>query len=61
MIIGLYKLSEKKEKLLELYKELSELYEKLYDINLSTLSINGGWDAIDIIRVKHEIKVLENE
>ena len=55
------KQAQKQEKLLELYKELITLYEKLYDINLSTLNINGGYDAVDIIRVKQKIKELEDE
>ena len=52
---------EKKEKLLELYKELSNLYEKLYTLELSELSLNSNYYEIEIIKLKQRIKELENE
>jgi len=52
---------EKKEKLLALYKELIKLYEKLYTLELSELSLNSNYYEIEIIKLKHQIKELENE
>ena len=53
--------SLKQEKLLELYKKLSNLYEKLYSMELSELSLNSNYYEIEIIKLKHQIKEIENE
>ena len=53
--------SHKQEKLLALYKELSNFYVQLYTMELSELSLNSNYYEIEIIRVKHEIKEIENE
>lgn len=52
---------EKQEKLLELYKRLNNFYEELYTMELSKLSLNSGYYEIEIFKVKHQIKELENE
>lgn len=52
---------KKQEKLLELYKKLSNLYEKLYSMELSLLSLNSNYYEIEIIKLKHQIKEIENE
>ena len=51
----------KQEKLLELYKRLSNLYEKLYSMELSQLALNSNYYEIEIIKLKYQIKELENE
>jgi len=50
---------EKKEKLLELYKELSNFYVKLYTMELSELSLNSNYYEIELIKLKQRIKELE--
>lgn len=50
---------KKQEKLLELYKELSNIYEKLNSMDLSLLSLNSNYYAIEIIKLKQQIKELE--
>ncbi len=52
---------KKQEKLLELYKRLNNLYEKLYTMELSELSLNSKYYEIEIIKLKQQIKELENE
>ena len=49
------------KKLLELYKRLNNLYEKLYSMELSELSLNSNYYEIEIIKLKQQIKELENE
>ena len=49
------KQAQKQEKLLELHKRLINLYEKLYDTELS------HYYEIEIIKLKQQIKELENE
>jgi len=56
-----FKQAQKKEKLLELYKQLNIIYEKLYTMELSELSLNSNYYEIEIIKLKHQIKELENE
>ena len=53
--------AQKQEKLLELYKELSNFYVKLYTMELSELSLNSNYYEIEIIKLKHQIKEIENE
>lgn len=55
------KQAQKQEKLLELYKKLNNLYEKLYTMELSELSLNSNYYQIEIIKLKQQIKELENE
>ena len=50
---------EKKDKLLELYKQLNIIYEKLYTMELSELSLNSNYYEIEIIKLKHQIKEKE--
>ena len=52
--------AQKQEKLLELYKKLNNLYEKLYTMELSELSLNSKYYEIEIIKLKQQIKELEN-
>jgi len=47
--------AQNQEKLLELHKRLINLYEKLYDTELS------HYYEIEIIKLKYQIKELENE
>jgi len=54
------KQAQKQEKLLELYKRLNNLYEKLYSMELSELSLNSNYYKIEIIKLKQQIKELEN-
>lgn len=51
----------KQEKLLELYKRLNNIYEKLYTMELSELSLNSNYYEIEIIKLKQQIKELEND
>ena len=53
--------AQKKEKLLELYKKLTIIYEKFYTMELSELSLNSNYYEIEIIKLKHQIKEIENE
>jgi hypothetical protein len=53
--------SQKQEKLLELYKKLNNIYEKLYTMELSELSLNSNYYEIEIIKLKQQIKELEND
>lgn len=53
--------AQKQERLLELYKRLNNLYEKLYTMELSTLSLNSNYYEIEIIKLKQQIKELEND
>lgn len=55
------KKAQKQEKLLELYKKLNNLYEKLYTMELSELSLNSNYYRIEIIKLKQQIKELEND
>jgi len=55
-----FKEIEKQEKLLEFYKKLNNLYEELYAIELSELALNGNFYEIEIIKLKYQIKELEN-
>ena len=52
---------QKQERLLELYKKLNNLYEKLYTMELSELSLNSNYYEIEIIKLKQQIKELEND
>ena len=59
MIIGLYKLSEKKEKLLGLYKKLNETRKELI-----ILARYNSWSwklDLEIIYLNKQIKELEND
>jgi hypothetical protein len=53
--------SQKQEKLLELYKKLNNIYEKLYTMELSELSLNSKYYQLEIIKLKQQIKELEND
>ena len=48
-------------KLGNLYKQLNIFYEKLYTMELSQLSLNSNYYEIEIIKLKQQIKELENE
>ena len=52
---------KKQDKLLELYKRLSNLYEELYSMELSLLSLNSNYYEIEIIKLKQQIKEIEND
>ena len=52
--------AQKQERLLELYKKLNNIYEKLYTMELSELSLNSKYYEIEIIKLKQQIKELEN-
>jgi hypothetical protein len=60
-VIKALKQAQKQEKLLELYKKLNNLYEKLYTMELSELSLNSNYYKIEIIKLKQQIKELEND
>lgn len=51
---------EKHKKLLELYKKLNIIYEKLYSMDLSLLIFNSNYYEIEIKKLKHQIKDIEN-
>src|SRR5690554_2483959 len=53
--------AQKQEKLLEFYKKLNNLYEELYAIELSELALNSNFYEIEIIKLKYQIKELEND
>jgi hypothetical protein len=60
-VIKALKQAQKQEKLLELYKKLNNLYEKLYTMELSELSLNSKYYQLEIIKLKQQIKELEND
>jgi hypothetical protein len=60
-VIKALKQAQKQEKLLELYKKLNNLYEKLYTMELSELSLNSNYYQLEIIKLKQQIKELEND
>lgn len=49
------------EKLLELYKKLNNIYEKFYTMELSELALNSNYYEIEIVKLKQQVKELENE
>jgi hypothetical protein len=53
--------SSNDETLLKLYKELNNIYEKLYTMELSELSLNSKYYQLEIIKLKQQIKELEND
>lgn len=53
--------AQKQEKLLGLYKELTLILNDLIIKDLSDLALSGGYYKQKILKIKNEIKELENE
>jgi len=53
--------SHTQKKLLELYKKFNSLYEEYLTMELSKLSLNSNYYETEIIKLKQQIKELENE
>lgn len=53
--------AQKQEKLLELYKELTLILNDLIRKDLSDLALSGGYYKQKILKIKNEIKELEND